>query len=430
MKRSIAIIGGGASGMLAAISAARHAYDAGSGELQITIYEKNDRVGKKILATGNGKCNFSNLSLEKGCYRGSGEAIAEKVLQRFSPVDCMNFFQELGMLVKNRNGYLYPASGQASTVLDLLRMQLSFLHIRLVTECEILSVCRKKENKGGFFLAGLHNGRKERYEADSVILAAGGIAGVRQSKIDDAYTILKSMNLPLVPIVPSLVQLRCREEYLKAVAGVRLEGEATLYIDGKEICSERGELQLTDYGVSGIPVFQLSRYAAYALRDKKQVRIHLNCLPDFSVQEYRKFCTARAVKDSGQTAEEFFLGICNKKMILLFLKLAGIKPAEKITKVPVQQRNVVYQLFRDFPLTVCATNSFEQAQVCAGGLSMKAVDENLQVRSVPGLYVTGEHLDVDGRCGGYNLQWAFASGFVAGIEAEIWTGKKENYDTN
>lgn len=428
MKRSIAIIGGGASGMLAAISAARSA--CGTKELQITIYEKNDRIGKKILATGNGKCNFSNLSLEKGCYRGSGGAIVEKVLQRFSPADCMKFFQELGMIIKERNGYLYPASEQASTVLDLLRMQLAFLHIRLVTECEILSVCRKRGNQSGFCLTGLHNGKKEIYEADSVILAAGGIAGVRQPKSGGAYEILKKLKLPLVPVVPSLVQLRCREEYLKAVAGVRLEGEATLYIDGKEVCRERGELQLTDYGVSGIPVFQLSRYAAYALQDKKQVRVHLNCLPNFTVQEYREFCTAREVKNREQTAEEFFLGICNKKLILLFLKLAGIKPAEKITEVPVQKRKAVYQLFRDFPLNVCATNSFEQAQVCAGGLSMKAVDENLQVRSVSGLYVTGELLDVDGRCGGYNLQWAFASGFVAGIEAEKSTGKKENYDTD
>ena len=402
--------------MLAAISAARSA-QCMTGKMQITIYEKNDRIGKKILATGNGKCNFSNRIMDGQCYRGGDRKKVEAVLEQFSTEDCVHFFQELGMLIKDRNSYLYPASEQASTVLDLLRMQLAFLNISIVTECEILSVQKNDGTKQGFCLTGMHAGKREDYEADKVILAAGGIAGVRHSSKEGAYGILKKMGLPIVPVVPSLVQLRCREEYLKAVAGVRLEGEATLYINGQETCRERGELQLTDYGVSGIPIFQLSRYAAYALQEKKDVKLSIDCLPGFGDKEYDAFCRERTVQSREQTAEEFFLGICNKKVILLFLKLAGIKPTERIAEVPLQKKETMFQLFRRFPLNVYATNSFEQAQVCAGGLSLKVVDENLQVQSVPGLFVTGELLDVDGRCGGYNLQWAFASGYIAGRAA-------------
>ena len=234
------------------------------------------------------------------------------------------------------------------------------------------------------------------------------------SSIDD---ILKQMNLPTIKHVPALVQLRCREEYMKAVAGVRLDGEVTLYIDEEEICRERGEVQLTDYGLSGIPVFQLSRYASYALSDNKNVQVKLNVLPGFSEEEFKEFCTNRTVQNPEQTAEDFFLGICNKKLLLLFMKLAGIKPTDRINNISHESKLRMFGYMRNFLLNVTATNSFEQAQVCAGGLDMNAVDDNLQLKSYPGIYVVGELLDVDGRCGGYNLQWAFASGYVAGCNA-------------
>lgn len=221
----------------------------------------------------------------------------------------------------------------------------------------------------------------------------------------------------MVPVVPSLVQLRCQEDYMKAVAGVRLDGEITLYIDGKEACRERGEVRLTDYGVSGIPVFQLSRYASYALSEKRKVKVCLNSLPDFTEESYQQFQKERKLQNTEQTAEEYFLGICNKKLMLLFLKLSGIKPTEMMQEVSKEKREKVFALLRNLLLTVTATNPFGQAQVCAGGLSMEAVDEHLQVCNFPGLYVTGELLDVDGRCGGYNLQWAFAGGYTAGQHA-------------
>lgn len=405
-KTRVAVTGGGASGMMAAIFAAR-------GGAEVCIYEKNDRVGKKILATGNGKCNFTNLFLNESCYHSDKKELVLQILDEFSPKDCVSFFQSAGMLVKERNGYMYPASGQASTVLDLLRMQLSYLGVRIVTECEIVKIKKEKE---GYRLFGNCAGRKETYGADCVILAAGSIAGVAAGGSIQPYDLLTGLGLPVIPALPSLVQLRCKETYMKAVAGVRVDAEATLYIDKRPFCQERGEVQLTDYGVSGIPIFQLSRYAAAAI-GRKPVEIHINVLPDLTDEAYEAFQFNRIIQNQEQSAEEYFLGICNKKLVQLFLKLSDIRPAQKASELSEKKKKKMFSLFRDFPLEVTGTNSFGQAQVCAGGLSMEAVDKHLQVGGYPGLYVTGELLNVDGRCGGYNLQWAFASGCAAGKHA-------------
>ena len=418
-KKKIAVIGGGASGMMAGIFAAK-------GGSEVCISEKNDRIGKKNLATGNGKCNFTNLFLEENCYHSDKKELVLQILNGFSPKDCISFFESMGMIVKEKNGYMYPASGQASTVLDLLRLQLSYLGVQIVTECEIERIEKAKK---GYRIFGNHVGRRESYDADCVILAAGSIAGIQTAKGTEPYKLLEELGLPMIPVVPSLVQLRCKETYMKAVAGVRVDAEATLYIEKRPAYKERGEVQLTDYGVSGIPVFQLSRYAAAAIAKKKQVEIHINVLPDLTNEAYEAFCINRRVQNQEQSAEEYFLGICNKKLLQLFLKLSDIRPAQRACEISKKQKQKIFSLFRDFTLVVTGTNSFRQAQVCAGGLSMQAVDENLQVGSYPGLYVTGEILNVDGRCGGYNLQWAFASGYAAGRHAAIFAGVERMEDS-
>ena len=407
MKHTVAVIGGGASGMTAALCAAK-------GGAAVCIYEKNDRVGKKLLATGNGKCNFTNLLLEENSYNGGGKEQIHKILESFSPRDCIAYFESMGMLTKEKNGYLYPASEQASTVLDLLRMQLGFYGVCVKADCEIVRLC---EENGEYRLFGYRDGKKESFSAEKVIIAAGSIAGIKNNGRSDPYGLLRTLKLPLVPVAPALVQLCCGEAYLKAVAGVRLQACISLCIDGKPVCRETGEVQLTDYGVSGIPVFQLSRFAAYGLLEKRKVQVHINSLPGFTDEAYKSFRKNRRIQNGEQSAEEYFLGICHKKLIQLWLKLYGIRPGEKAKDIPKEKMEAMFGYFRDFPLTVEKTNSFSQAQVCAGGLAMEAVDENLQLHRYPGVYVTGELLDVDGRCGGYNLQWAFASGYTAGTHA-------------
>lgn len=403
MKMEIAIIGGGASGMMAALAAKKK-------DNRVVIYEKNDRVGKKILMTGNGKCNFSNTDFKTEYFRSDSRKELQCFFDEFGVKETLCFFEEQGLLVKNKNGYLYPASEQAATVLDILRFACERAGVEIKTEAEVRRIS-KKEN--GFLV----DAKTEKGCFNRVILANGSKAGPKSMTSGSGYLLAKSMGHHVIEPTPALVQLRCAEEFFKQLAGVRTECELTLFIDGKISQKERGELQLTDYGVSGIPVFQFSRYAAKALKENRSVSVAMNFLPDFSEEDYREFIHNRFEKKKGQTAEVFFLGITNKKIMQLFLKLANIKPDETVGADNRRKWEKVFEMLREFKVQVKESNPFENAQVSAGGVRMDEVSENLESLLVPGLFFAGELLDVDGRCGGYNLQWAWTSGFLAGKEA-------------
>ena len=406
-KRIIAVIGGGAAGMMAAITAA----GAGSHN-QIVIYEGNDRVGKKILSTGNGKCNFSNLYQEPSCYRGGGAKLAYELLEEFGPKETATFFQGLGMLVKNKNGYLYPATEQASTVLDVLRMQLRDLQIKVETSSKVQVV--KKDERTGKFSIQTQNGN---YSADKVILATGGKAAPKTGSDGSGFKLAKDLGHQVVECVPALVQLKCSADYMKALAGVRCDASVTLEIEKEEEATQRGEVQFTEYGLSGIVVFQLSRMAAYACREKRKVKAVLDLLPDYDKEAIEDLKAGRKLLFSGRTAEEFFTGILHKKLMLQIVKLSGIKPNQQAEELTDDRIDAFFRMCKAWEFTVTGTNSFEQAQVCAGGVSMEEVDDKLESKKVKGLYFAGEILDVDGICGGYNLQWAWTSGYIAGESA-------------
>ena len=414
MDRRIAVVGGGAAGMMAAIQAARMGAN-------VAIYERNDRVGKKILSTGNGKCNFSNELMEADYYYGSGRALVDTVYKRFGKTETRVFFEALGMRVKNRNGYLYPASEQAATVLDVLRYELERLQVRVHTEQKVSGIVRQQDA----LLVETTGHKKEKYNA--VILACGGKAAPKTGSDGAGFILAESLGHRIVPTVPALTALRCKEDYYKRVSGVRCDAIITLQIDGHPVRSERGELQWTDYGISGIPVFQLSRDAAYALHDRRNVTVKINLMPDYEKDlenggstksaGYEEFWAGRWAKQGHQTMGQFVTGVVNKKIGLLFLKLSGIKETEMAEQIPWQCRKKLETLFRSFTVTVKETNSFDQAQVCAGGIDCLEVSEVLESRIVPGLFFAGEILDIDGICGGYNLQWAWSSGSVAGQAA-------------
>lgn len=406
MNRKIAVIGGGAAGMMAAIQAARDG-------AAVTIYERNDRIGKKILSTGNGKCNFSNEKMELSCYHGSGCALLPAVYDIFGVKETKDFFRDLGMRIRDVNGYLYPASGQASTVLDLFRYELARLSVDIHTGCQITNI--RQDRDGIRIQTEVHNSTGSVY--DAVILTCGGAAAPGTGSDGAGWKLAKQLGHKIIPVVPALTALRCREDYYKQVAGVRCDAQLTLYIEERKICEERGELQLTDYGISGIPVFQISRHAAYALRDSKPVTVGISFLPDYEEQEYDRFWQKRWERQSHQTMEEFLTGIVNKKVNLLLLRLAGIRKDETAGDVPQKARKKLQTLYRFLKAEIRATNSFEQAQVSAGGIDCAQVTEHLASRLVKGIYFAGEILDIDGICGGYNLQWAFSSGTVAGRAA-------------
>lgn len=422
MGRKIAVVGGGAAGMTAAIHAARLG-------AQVTIYERNDRVGRKILSTGNGKCNFSNERTGADCYYGSGVSLAEALYEEAGVMQVKEFFQGLGMRIRSRNGYLYPASEQAATVLDVLRFELERQAVRVHMDQQVTDLTRQKD---GLCVVTAKNHR-ERY--DAVILACGGRVAPATGSDGAGYALAQKMGHRIIPTVPALVALRCKEDFYKRVAGVRCDARVTLRIDGRAVRSERGELQWTDYGISGIPVFQLSREAAYALQKKQRVNVEIDLLPDgaavVSSGAYGSstdghfgsyagdevFWQERWDRQENQTMDQFVTGLVNKKIGLLLLKLAGIRETDRAADVSAACREKLARFCRSLQVEIKGTNSYEQAQVCAGGVDCAEVMTTLQSKLVPGLFFAGEILDIDGICGGYNLQWAWSSGMTAGRAA-------------
>lgn len=405
MKRRIAVVGGGPAGMTAAIRAAY----AGA---FVTLYERNDRVGKKILSTGNGRCNFSNERMGSQYYYGSGGELVEHILECFGTDWTAAFFEGLGMRIKSREGYLYPASDQAATVLDLLRFELDRQKIAVHTGERITQIYPQ----GGKFVF-----MPEKASYDAVILACGGCAAPETGSDGNGFTLAENLGHRIVSPVPALCALRCQEKFYKQVAGVRCDAEVTLLVEGQAAASERGELQLTDYGLSGIPIFQISRHAAKALQEKKRVTVRVSFLPDFDLEACRIFFEKRLTEHSDDEMAAFLTGVVNKKINSLLLKLAGIRETERAKAVDAAAFARLIRLYGGLETEIVDTNGFDRAQVCAGGVDCSEMTQRLMSKKLPGLYFAGEILDVDGICGGYNLQWAFASGAAAGEAAALDT---------
>lgn len=420
MKKKVAVVGGGAAGMMAAIQAAA----AGA---FVELYERNDRVGKKLLATGNGRCNFSNTDMGSHAYYGSAVSFCEKLFSQFGVSETIDFFSQSGMLIKDKKGYLYPLSEQASTVLDVLRYMLEKHNVCIHVESMVQAIHADSKN-GMFSISFRGNGdeNKEKKQGrgkvlyDAVILACGGRAAPKTGSDGNGYELAKALGHHVTEVVPALVQLRCRESFFKSVAGVRVEAGLTLVIDGQIKCRTKGELQLTDYGISGIPVFQFSREAAYAVLHKRKVTVAIDFLPEFDKDEpkkYEHFWEERWKRQAHQTLEQFLTGISNKKINQLVIRLAGCKPLEPVKALSGEKRFKIAGLYRNLSVSVQEANSFDQAQVSAGGIPADEITDNLESKYVPHLYFVGELIDMDGICGGYNLQWAWTSGAIAGWAA-------------
>ncbi len=404
MRKRIGVIGGGAAGIMAAITAAR----AGA---EVTLYERNERVGKKLLSTGNGKCNFSNTDMSPCFYFSRDMDRALSVLERFDNKAALRFFHEAGMLTKEKRGGLYPAAEQASVVLDVLRLQLQKEQVELLTGEKVKEV--RADGKGIEVIS-----EKGSRFFQGVIIACGGRAAPQTGSDGNGYDMAKALGHSLVPVVPALVQLKGGESWFSSVSGVRAETALKLMVEGRQEAEERGELQFTDYGLSGIVVFQMSRIAAYALRDKKKVDVCIDFLPDCPQEAYEEWSRKRLERmDEKENVEAFFTGMLHKKLMSLLIRLAGLKPGENCKKADKEKLRRVFALCRELKVSITDSHSFTHAQVCAGGLPLSQVTENLESLKQPGVYFAGEILDVDGKCGGYNLQWAWASGYVAGKSA-------------
>ncbi|MBR5337337.1 MAG: NAD(P)/FAD-dependent oxidoreductase [Lachnospiraceae bacterium] len=405
-KSNVIVIGGGASGMMAAITAARE----GS---KVTILERMDRVGKKILSTGNGKCNYTNRNQDIANYHGADPAFISNILDQFDSFQTMRFFDRLGIMAKDKNGYIYPNSGQASSILDVLRMEIFACNINV--ECGVKVTAVEKKNQT--FI--VHTFLKD-YEADSLIIACGSKAAPSTGSDGSGYEYVKAFGHKIIPVLPALVQLKSDQKFFKSIAGVRCDAHVSLFTDNNPVASDTGELQITDYGISGIPVFQVSRYASIALNEHKKVTVFIDFFPDLDHESLIKLLVNRFNINKTKSVSDAMIGMINKKLITLFIREAAINPEISAGKLTEKEIERLAGVMDNFKVNIVATNSFENAQVCCGGVDTEEINPyTMESKLLRGLFFAGEIVDVDGACGGYNLQWAWSSGYVAGKNASL-----------
>ncbi len=388
-----AIIGGGASGLVAAIAAASNGND-------VTIFEKNDRVGRKILSTGNGRCNMTNINADIANYHGKNPQFVTGAIKRFWVKETLDFFNGLGLWYKvEEGGKVYPYSDQASAVLDVLRMKTEELGVELKTGCEVKSVAK---NKNGFTVK-TYGG--ERFAADAVVVTTGGRAAPNLGSNGSGYDILKSFGHKITPVRPSLVQIKTETDIVKKLKGIKIQGALTI-----GDVTERGEILFTEYGLSGPPVFSASS------RFDGQEYIYLDITPEYSMEQLALMLTERVNRAPKAALESFFVGVLNKRVGQALLKFLGIEPLSRYA-LTLTGRDIekIARTMKKWPFKTEGTMSWNNAQTTKGGADTSEFNpDTMESRLVKGLYAAGEVLDIDGDCGGYNLQWAWSSGYIAG----------------
>lgn len=394
----IAIIGGGASGLACAVECGRKAEREGK-KISITVFESADRVGKKILATGNGRCNMLNRN-EAMPYFGDGEFV-RFALKRHNAESNLSFFASMGLYTRtDSEGRVYPLANQASAVLDALRFECERLGVRFICSSQVTGI---KKVSGRFELCS------EMF--DKVVLACGGKAGVKGYQ---SYDILKNLGHNVIAPVPALTKITVRDvKTAKQLKGIRHKGDLVLYADGKRIVAEAGEIQFTEYGLSGICVMQLSSYIA---REKsKDIKITLDTAPDFSYEEMKAAIENICKNNGSLICENLLTGFMPKKLGTVILKNCGTSLSEKASSLSEKQIKAIVSLSKKLTFEVEGLRSFEDAQVTAGGADTRQFDsKTMESKKVKGLYCVGEMLNVDGPCGGYNLMWAWSSGRLCG----------------
>ena len=400
MKTEIAVIGGGASGMMAAITARK------SGK-EVVILERKDRILKKVLITGNGRCNITNVNADISNYFGKNISSVENILNSFNPQDTMDFFNGLGIVCNEENrGKVYPLSGQASSVVDALRFEAERLGIKIETEFYV-----KKIEKDGFKFK-IYSEDRKKIEAGRVILAAGGQSYPELGSNGSGFELAKELGHSVTRLSPSIVQLKTEKHQVKGLQGIKTDVAVTAYGDNKKICTYDGELLFTDYGISGNVVFNIS----FVMPLYKNVEFEIDFMEKFDYNESYEILKERKKIMSHLTMENYFNGMINKKLGQFLSKVSGIeklsKPVKDLNDSEIRKLCTVLKKYR---IKILDTTGFKNAQVTAGGVSLNEVNtETLESRIVKGLYFSGEVLDVYGECGGFNLQWAWASGYIAG----------------
>lgn len=402
--KTVMIVGGGAAGLAAAVFCAERL-----GGERVTLLETAPRVGKKLLATGNGTCNISNQNAAPCHYHGADAlSFTAPALEAFPPLAAIDFFDRIGVVCAPReNGRYYPVCEQAAAVLDCLRLTLSHYGVTVRCDAPVTAISREKD---GF---SLKIGEETLY-ADVIILATGGAASPSLGGSDKAYALPLSLGHTRTPLFPSIVQVKTDTAFIKAMKGLRTDATVSFCQNGKRVACERGELLFTEYGISGPVVMNISRVVGdWERRKKETMTAVIDLLPAYTEPRLARMLRFRS-KQWDRTGEDFFTGLLHKRIGQTVCRAAGFSLTQPMGDLSDQQIDTLVNTVKAFTVSVCGTQGFFGAQVTAGGISTSEVDPaTMMSRRVKGLYLIGELLDVDGDCGGYNLQWAWSSAYTA-----------------
>ncbi len=397
----IGIIGAGASGMVAALAAAENP------QARVVLMERQARVGRKLSATGNGRCNLTNLHAGQRGYHGEDAAFADTAIGLFGPEKTLGWFAELGLFtVAEENGRVYPYSDQANSVVDVLRFGLEKPNITVKLGFEVEKV---KSVSGGFLVESA----QEQLRCDRLIVACGGLAGTKLGGGMSGYRILRSLGHSCSKLRPALVQLRASWSGCAGLKGVRANCEARILRDGKKFAHSRGEIQFTEYGISGPVIFEVSRDVC---REKGEWLCRLDLLPDVPEEKLKEALARR--RATQLPCAELLTGILHNRLGRVVVQNCQIPAYVPIAQLEDRELEQVAHAVKALDIALTEPMGMDSAQVTAGGiLTEEFCRETMESRLVPGLYACGEVLDIDGDCGGYNLQWAWSSGRLAGLHA-------------
>ncbi len=419
MSRVI-VIGGGASGLFAAINAAR------SGNV-VTILEANDKMGRKILSTGNGKCNLSNTNDLSGKYHCNNEVFLKKIFEQFSNKDIIDEFNKMGLLIRYKNNYLYPASMQASSVVDLLISYCRLLKVKFVNNTIAYNIDMLEDETFNILTYSTKDKNllnSITYLCDIIIISTGTKAGLKDSFCENLRDFLALKGHTFEEYKPSLCSLYVSKTdkvingFFKNANGVRCNITARLFVNEKETNSSKGELQITDYGLSGIVIFQLSSSVSRALESNKKTDVVIDFLPDSDIDEITSVIKSQDYYEK-KSLSDIFNGLLNNKLSMELINLYSSDQKEEIKSysknLSKDDLTDLISFIKNIKFNICKTNDYLHSQICCGGINTDEINpDTMESKLIKNLHFTGECINVDGECGGYNLQWAWSTGFIAG----------------
>jgi len=404
IKYDIAIIGAGPAGIMAAILVAKNGK-------KVVLLEKNEKIGRKILATGNGRCNITNKYITEKNYRGADKYFILDVLRQFNQEATIEFFESLGLILKEENnGRMFPRTNQASSVVELLNHELKKQNVTVLTGFEVKNI----ENNT-HWLIGSADGKM--IESNKLIMATGGRAAHHLGSSGDGLHWANKLGHSLSPIYPALVPIETVETWTKEVSGVKLEANVSVEFEGKIISSKFGDLLFTHFGLSGPAIMAQSSMIA-PLLEKNKVKLIIDIFPELLKEELDKKLALILANSGAKTVKNSLLGVAPASILPIILRDASIDTNKKSAEISKAERIRIVDAMKKMTLLVKELRPFREAQVTSGGVNLVEVNaKTLESKIVPNLYFAGEILDVDGDSGGFNLQWAWSSGYVAGSSA-------------